>query len=64
MQENGINTVILSGAQRSRRIPWSHLYGFATGFESPSLGGQNGTPYIALRAGGAAFRLDCARNDV
>ena len=35
MKENGINTVILSGAQRSRRIPWSHLHGFATRFESP-----------------------------
>ena len=35
MKENGISTVILSGVQRGRRIPWSHLHGFATPFENP-----------------------------
>ena len=63
MKEDGINIIVLSGAQRSRKIPWSHLHGFATGFESRSLGGQNGTPYIAPRARGAALRLDRARDD-
>jgi len=53
MQENGINTVILSGAQRSRRIPWSHLDGFAAGFESPA----------PPRAPLAVLRLECARDD-
>jgi len=66
MKENGSNTVILSGSResgRSRRIPWSRLHGFATGFESRSLGGQNGTPYIAPGARGSALRLDRARDD-
>jgi hypothetical protein len=31
MKEDGINTVILSGAQRSRRLPQHGRYGSATG---------------------------------
>ena len=53
MKEDGTNIVVLSGAQRSQRIPWSRLHGLAAGFESPA----------SPRAGGAALRHDRARVD-